>query len=202
MNRALPLSLRERRKLASRAAILDAAKELFLVRGYAATTLRDIAARAGVSPGLVFLHVSDKQELLRLVLHEDIARILAREAPAIMGAQNVPDLLAGLARSFLDYYGRHRELSRALIGSTLFRPSAYGEQLMQLRDLLADKLARTCPQSDAEDRVVAAELLVSRYLSCVIAFLGDEQSDADAQIAKLTGAANLVVSGLRAARHD
>ena len=46
-----------------RQAILDAALEVFSEKGYAATRLDDVAARAGVAKGTIYLYVSSKQEL-------------------------------------------------------------------------------------------------------------------------------------------
>jgi Bacterial regulatory proteins, tetR family/Tetracyclin repressor-like, C-terminal domain len=56
---------RHRRDLeASRAAILDAAREVFTERGYARATIREIARRAGVTHGLVMRHFGTKEQLL------------------------------------------------------------------------------------------------------------------------------------------
>jgi AcrR family transcriptional regulator len=197
-----PGSVRVSQKRASRVAILAAAKELFLIRGYAATTLRDIAAKARVSPGLVFSHVADKQELLQLVLHRDLEEILEKAAPDILAAQGAVDLLTGLARTLLDYYGRHPELSRSLIASMLFQPTVYGAQLGQLRDIIGSALARYAPLAGASDRAVAAELLVSRYLACVIDFLGHDQPRIDEQVERLAAATKLIFGSMSGAPHD
>lgn len=55
---------RDRQKLATRARLLDAALVLFTEQGFEATTVRQIAARAGVAVGSVFVHFSSKAELL------------------------------------------------------------------------------------------------------------------------------------------
>lgn len=52
-------------KAKTRAAVLDAAKRLFTLDGYYATTMRGIAARAGYSTGAVFHQFSGKDELWR-----------------------------------------------------------------------------------------------------------------------------------------
>ncbi|MBY0520552.1 MAG: TetR/AcrR family transcriptional regulator [Sphingomonas sp.] len=197
-----PGFVRISQKRASRVAILAAAKEIFLSRGYAATTLRDIAAKAGVSPGLVFSHVADKQELLQLVLHRDLEEILEKAAPDILAAESTVDLLTGLARTLLDYYGRHPELSRSLIASVLFQPAVYGAQLGQLRDIIDRALARDVPLAAACDHAVAAELLVSRYLACVIEFLGHDQPGIDEQVESLAAATKLILGSLGDAPHD
>ena len=64
--------LREEQAAASRAAVLTAARELFLDQGYGATTIEQVAARAGVSKPTVFTAVGNEQRLLIAV--RDVAR--------------------------------------------------------------------------------------------------------------------------------
>jgi AcrR family transcriptional regulator len=55
---------RERKKAATRAAILDAATTLFLERGFDAVSVREIADKADVSPKTVFTHFPRKEALV------------------------------------------------------------------------------------------------------------------------------------------
>lgn len=57
-------SLRERKKSATRKAIEDAAWELFSERGYVATSVDDIADRAGVAPRTFFRYFPTKADVL------------------------------------------------------------------------------------------------------------------------------------------
>jgi AcrR family transcriptional regulator len=59
-----PRPKRRRDPEASRAAILEAAREVFNERGYARATIREIARRAGVTHGLVMRHFGAKEQLL------------------------------------------------------------------------------------------------------------------------------------------
>ena len=59
--------LRRRQAHATRSAVLAAARELFLEQGYGATTVEQVAARAGVSKPTVFTAVGNKQTLLKVV---------------------------------------------------------------------------------------------------------------------------------------
>jgi AcrR family transcriptional regulator len=52
----------------SRTAILDASLELFSHRGYGATSMRDIASKAGVSTGSVYHHFADKEAIFQALL--------------------------------------------------------------------------------------------------------------------------------------
>lgn len=54
----------------SRTAILDAALELFSHRGYGATSMRDIAGKAGVSTGSVYHHFADKEAIFLGLLEQ------------------------------------------------------------------------------------------------------------------------------------
>ncbi len=64
---------RERRKDARPRELLDAALALFVEQGFAATKAEDVAKRAGVSKGTLFLYFGSKEELFKAVVRENIA---------------------------------------------------------------------------------------------------------------------------------
>ena len=64
---------RERRKEARPQELLDAALDLFVEKGFAATRSEEVAARAGVSKGTLFLYFPSKEELFKAVVRENIA---------------------------------------------------------------------------------------------------------------------------------
>ncbi len=66
-------SRRERNKLEKRDRIRQAAFELFLSQGFDNTTTRQVATRAGVASGTLFLYAADKVDLLFLVMHDRLA---------------------------------------------------------------------------------------------------------------------------------
>ena len=74
----------------------------FIARGFAATRLDDIAKRAGVAKGTIYLHFKDKEsmfeELIRTAIVPFVSR-LATTPPAINGS--VRDMVEALARMFL-----------------------------------------------------------------------------------------------------
>lgn len=71
--------LRQRQKEERRRAIASAATDLFRERGYAGTTLEEIAARAGVSVPTIFKYFAGKQAIL-------LEMLAAADRQAIMGA--------------------------------------------------------------------------------------------------------------------
>jgi AcrR family transcriptional regulator len=66
-------SKRGRRKEARPGELLDAALDLFVEKGFAATRAEEVAARAGVSKGTLFLYFPSKEELFKAVVRENIA---------------------------------------------------------------------------------------------------------------------------------
>jgi AcrR family transcriptional regulator len=69
--------------------IVDAATTLFSKQGYFRTTIKEVAALAGVSPGLVYQYVSDKDDLLFFVL-QDVVDAYAKELPIAIAAEVTP----------------------------------------------------------------------------------------------------------------
>ena len=66
----------ERRKEARPGELLDAALDLFVERGFAATRLDDVAARAGVSKGTLYLYYASKEELFKAVVRQNIVPLI------------------------------------------------------------------------------------------------------------------------------
>jgi AcrR family transcriptional regulator len=85
---------RTRRKESRPAELLAAALELFVERGFAATRLEDVAARAGVSKGTLYLYYSGKSDLLKAVVRGGIL-------PAIARAETLVENFTGGARELL-----------------------------------------------------------------------------------------------------
>jgi AcrR family transcriptional regulator len=65
---------RERRKDARPGELLEAALQLFVQKGYAATKVEDVAALAGVSKGTLFLYFPTKEDLFKAVVSENLSQ--------------------------------------------------------------------------------------------------------------------------------
>jgi AcrR family transcriptional regulator len=97
----------ERRKQERPAELLAAALALFVERGYAATRLDDVAARAGVSKGTLYLYFDNKEELFKAVVRENIvARISETRALARQFDGPRDELLRQLVRRWWQQHGR------------------------------------------------------------------------------------------------
>src|SRR6186713_2829067 len=73
-----PASNRATRAAERRAAIVEAAMEEFIARGFAATRLDDIAKRAGVAKGTIYLHFKDKESMFEELVRTVIVPVVAR----------------------------------------------------------------------------------------------------------------------------
>ncbi len=63
--------------------LLDAALDLFVERGFAATRSEDVAARAGVSKGTLYLYYPSKEELLKAVISHNVVNQIAEGSEII-----------------------------------------------------------------------------------------------------------------------
>lgn len=86
----------ERRKDARPGELLDAALDLFVEKGYAATRVEEVAKRAGVSKGTLFLYFPSKEDLFKAVVRKNISGRFAEWDQEI-------DEFAGSSREMLHY---------------------------------------------------------------------------------------------------
>ena len=83
------MSTRRRRKEARPGELVAAALACFAERGFAATKLDDIAAKAGVSKGTVYLYFPSKEELFKAVVRESLLPNIA-QVEAMLEAADMP----------------------------------------------------------------------------------------------------------------
>ena len=88
--------------------IVAAATELFADQGFYKTTIKDIAKKAGISPGLIYLYIREKDDLLLLVLL-DVIDAYARELPRAMeGITHPLDRLIRAIKAYCYIVDQHR----------------------------------------------------------------------------------------------
>ena len=98
--------IRRRQKEARPQQLLDAALMLFVEKGFAATRAEEVAQRAGVSKGTLYLYYPSKEELLKAVIREHLSsRIAAGAAQADKHRGTAADLLREVfSRWWLDVF--------------------------------------------------------------------------------------------------
>ncbi|MEV7058757.1 TetR/AcrR family transcriptional regulator [Streptomyces microflavus] len=94
--------------------LLVAAVDAFAERGYHATTTRDIAGRAGMSPAALYIHYKTKEELLHRISkigHDRALHLLQAEAD---GDGTAAERLAGAVRSFVRWHAERHTTARVV----------------------------------------------------------------------------------------
>ncbi|WPO74746.1 MULTISPECIES: TetR/AcrR family transcriptional regulator [unclassified Streptomyces] len=94
--------------------LLIAAVEAFAERGYHATTTRDIAGRAGMSPAALYIHYKTKEELLHRISRIGHDKALAILRTAADGEGTAAERLAAAVRSFVGWHAAHHTTARVV----------------------------------------------------------------------------------------
>jgi AcrR family transcriptional regulator len=100
---ARPRTLKADQSQATRAALIEAARELFAARGYGAVATEEIVRAAGVTRGALYHHFAGKTELFEAVYEEVERRLVEQIASSAISSASDP--LAALhagAQAFLD----------------------------------------------------------------------------------------------------
>src|SRR5262245_15672671 len=159
-----------------RAAILAAALEEFAARGFAATRLDDVARRAGVAKGTIYLHFRDKeslfQELVRSMLSRLVGTIEAaalRDLPIRAVVETIVDLFVN------EIYGtRRKDVIRLIIAEGARFPKLaefyYREVIARVLPVVRARLTLAVERGELPHDALARfpQLLVAPALVAVI----------------------------------
>jgi AcrR family transcriptional regulator len=198
-----------RRKDARPAEIVDAALEVFAERGFSAARLDDVAARAGISKGTLYLYFPSKEELFKAVVRQallpNLARVerLLREHPGPAAAQ--VELMIGqigallqntrlgaIPKLIIAESGNFPELARFYLEEVIQRGLGLFATVLE-RGIASGEL-RPVDVGHGARTLVAPVLLAAIWKSTFEAHAGAEL---DAQ-AFLASAADVLLTGLRA----
>lgn len=92
--------------------LVIAAVAAFAERGYHATTTRDIAGRAGMSPAALYIHYKTKEELLYQISRVGHQRTLAMLSGARDAEGTAAERLAAAVRAFVRWHAEHHTTGR------------------------------------------------------------------------------------------
>jgi AcrR family transcriptional regulator len=170
----------------TRAAIESAARRRFAEVGYPRTTMRAIAADAGVDPRLITHFFGSKQALFVAVVELPFEPDVAFEALLATGGKDVGARLAGFVLGLLD----HPE-SRSTILGVIRAAASEEEAAQQIRELLASRLlgplARRVGADQPELRaaLMASQVVGLTFARHVVGFPVLLEADRDTLVAML-----------------
>jgi len=153
---------RERRKAETRRRLLDAARQLFVERGYDATRPQDIARAADVGAGTFYLHFADKRDAFRAFAEEAAEELMAVTREASRGARGFGERLRRSLEALLAYSDAHPGLlvaafaDAAVIAAALPRGASLRERMAaSLAQGLREGMARGELRCDYDPDVLA-----------------------------------------------
>jgi AcrR family transcriptional regulator len=113
--------------------ILEAAIVCFAARGYNATTTREIAKRAGMSPAAIYVHFPSKQALLYKVNCTGHVAVLADVRKSLEGIRSPNERLWQFMRAYVSWHARNHTLARACQYDLRQIPPNYFDEIRDLR---------------------------------------------------------------------
>jgi TetR/AcrR family transcriptional regulator, cholesterol catabolism regulator len=167
--------------------ITSAAAELFRAQGFDETTTEQIAARADVAKGTLFLYAPSKVGLLLLVYEDRLEEIVTEVIGAVPQGAPVVDALCGIFTPFFALYEQDLDLARRFVREQILLTSETqpNHALAALMGALAHQIAvwqsqgRVAADIDAR---LAAQTSFALYFAVLAAWLGGrippEQRDA------------------------
>ncbi len=196
-------SRREQAKLDKRDRIRTAAWELFTTTGFEHTTTKAVASRAGIASGTLFLYAKDKSDLLFLVYHERLGRILEQRFASLPRGAPLLEQLVYVFRGFFEMYAEHpgvaMEFVRALPGAD--GPNAVAVHgltlsfMTQMASLVRQGQERGELAREVEP-MTAASNFFSLYFGALLAWLSGLVPLSSALDDNLTNALSLQIRGL------
>lgn len=177
--------------------ILSSATELFIADGYEATTVRDIAVRAGVGRATVFWHFSDKASVFR----EAFARMLSpfRESllqkdASLEPAKRLEEQIAS-SKNFAEAHGDEiTACVRWALESPELREIVV-ETLLDLNHRFAGSLAETVSELIPEDRdpkLIAHALMLSFDATLLLGFFDQGSRSHEERLASVQALVSLI----------
>lgn len=200
-------SLRERKKAEKKEAIRDAAAALFREQGFDATTTQQVAQRAGVGKGTVFLYAPTKPDLVALVFEDRIRRTTEQAFAALDAAGtsegSLADDLDSVFGRLFAMYEAEAELARVFVKELAFVEGPARAVRDEIDAAFLGALAARVEARKASGEVgadvpslLAAINMFALYLMALMGWLAGSLGSAEAARAHLRASIDLHIRGL------
>ncbi len=171
------------KKLDKRARIRAAAWELFTTVGFDETRTKDVAARAGIATGTLFLYAPDKTDLLCLVMHDRLVEATDGAFLTLPKKATLPEELVHVFRAVFTMYAEHPKVSHAFVRFVQGADGPNGREvgamtfafMHRLAGLVENAIARGEVSADTSP-MLAAQAFFGLYFFAVTTFLSGYMS--------------------------
>lgn len=160
-------------------AILQAAQEVFAEHGYHGTSIKEVARKAGVATGTIYLYLRNKEALFTALVDEVYDTVLSKIAAKRKGAGDIQGKLQASMEAAIETLGKHQELAKVVLIQTGASNPAVGEQLADLLGRLVELVetdireAVEAGQIPPQDSRIAATAFVGTFYHVVLSWLRD-----------------------------
>ena len=156
---------RERERRRAREEILESASHIFAQSGYDKAGMKEIAARAGISVGMLYNHFEGKDDMFRALLERYVNGLHERGNSHCEGIESPLEQLRCRIRSAIEFYWENRNLVLIYLRMNPLRleVAAAGWERMT-RGVVADLVADAMKQGDLSDddpKAIAALIIGS-----------------------------------------
>jgi AcrR family transcriptional regulator len=178
---------RERNKQEKLARIVGAARQLFGAKGFAETTTQEIAERADIGTGTLFLYAKSKEDLLVMVFRDEMIETSLAAFSNMPRTTSLVDQLMHVFGMMISYHDRDTELARILLKEIVFPASPERrEDIPTLMRVVYGGIADLVVAGQKAGRLradvnphLAAEVLFGVYYLSLIDWLGGYMSKAE-----------------------
>jgi AcrR family transcriptional regulator len=175
-NAPAPRQKRAQEPAERRAAILDAALEEFTARGFADTRLDDVARRAGIAKGTIYLYFSDKQNLFQELVRAKLSPLIGVIAGAAMRDLPIRALAELIVDTFVnEIFGtRRKDVIRLIITEGSRFPELaefyYREVIARVLPLVRQRLRQAVEEGELAHDPLARfpQLLIAPALVAIV----------------------------------
>jgi AcrR family transcriptional regulator len=194
---------------ATRARIVDVALDLFRRQGFEQTTMRGIAAEAGVSLGSAYYYFESKEDLVMAFYERAIEAMTPRMEAALAGAVSFEGRIAAIMNVKFEYFRPNRSFLGALFrhaADPQNRLSPFSDATRQIRERDQVYFTRAIEAKSGEVRVpedlapYLPQMLWLYQMGLILFWIYDRSPDQRRTQQLLEKSLALMVSGLKVAR--
>ena len=114
--------------------ILQAAKEVFAQKGFAATRMQEIADHAGINKGLLHYYYKSKERLFRAVFEDAFTRFSRRLNDILASEMPLLEKLDSLVDEYLDMLLEHPNLPGFIVSELHTNSEEFIHELMNMKE--------------------------------------------------------------------